>query len=133
MPFKLLLAALALAAGAAAAPAAAHADSVSCRVGYYIPGADTASPTVTNLRAHDLPRRTDGYAPRCLVAEAIAGRIQDRFAERGSLPARVRVYGARWNGGRWRWLRWRSTDQQWVDRPHIVRMLMERMRDARRS
>lgn len=105
MPSRLLRAVLMLAlasTSAAAAPAAARADSVSCRVGYYIPGADTASPTALNLRAHNLPRRTDGYAPRCLVAEAIVGRIQDRFAESGRLPAKVRVYGARWDGGRWR-------------------------------
>ena len=95
------LVALALAALLALAPPAA-ADSVDCRVGHYSPGADRAQPTVTNLLAHNLPRRTDGYAPRCLVAEAIVGKIQLRCAERGALPAKVRVYGARWDGGRWR-------------------------------
>jgi hypothetical protein len=102
MPCKTLLAVLVLLVAAAAAPAAARADSISCRVGYYIPGADRASPSVANLRARNLPRRTDGYAPRCLVAEAIVGEIQRRFGVSGRLPARVWVYGARWNGGRWR-------------------------------
>jgi hypothetical protein len=101
MSFKTLLA-FAVLLGAAAAPATAAADHVSCRVGYYSPGADTATPTVTNLRAHNLPRRTDGYAPRCLVAEAIVGKIQFRFGRSGKLPEKVWIYGARWNGGRWR-------------------------------
>jgi hypothetical protein len=99
MPFKLLLALLVL---AAVAPATASADHVSCRIGYYSPGADTASPTITELRAYNLPRKTDGYAPRCLVAEAIVGKIQFRYADSGKLPAKVWIYGARWNGGRWR-------------------------------
>jgi hypothetical protein len=87
----------------AAVPAApASADHVSCRVGYYSPGADTASPAVTNLRAYNLPRKTDGYAPRCLVAEALVGKIQFRYERGGRLPAKVWIYGARWNGGRWR-------------------------------
>jgi hypothetical protein len=87
---------------AAATAAPAGADHVSCRVGDYSPGADMASPTITNLEAHNLPRRTDGYAPRCLVAEAIVGKIQFRYERSGKLPAKVRIYGARWNGGRWR-------------------------------
>jgi hypothetical protein len=48
MSFKTLLA-FAVLLGAAAVPATAAADHVSCRVGYYSPGADTATPTVTNL------------------------------------------------------------------------------------
>ena len=79
----------------------AQADTKRCRVGYYSPGADIRQPDITKLRAINLPRRTDGYAPRCLVAEAIVGRIQDRYEETGALPATVRVYGAAWSGGRW--------------------------------
>jgi hypothetical protein len=79
----------------------AQAETKRCRVGYYIPGADIAQPDVTKLRAHNLPRRTDGYAPRCLVAEAVVGRIQDRFERTGELPATVRIGGAAWSGGRW--------------------------------
>ncbi len=92
-----------VAAAALAAPATAAAGHVSCRVGYYSPGADTASPTVTSLRAHNLPRKTDGYAPRCLVAEAIVGEDPVPLRGRaGSCPRRLWIYGARWNGGRWR-------------------------------
>jgi hypothetical protein len=102
MSFKTLLAAAVAAAAVAPASATASADSISCRVGYYAPGADTASPTVTSLRAHKLPRKTDGYAPRCLVAESIVAEIQDTYGSKGRLPAKVWVYGARWDGGRWR-------------------------------
>jgi hypothetical protein len=92
---------LLLAAALVAAAPAAQADTKRCRVGYYIPGADMAEPDITKLRAIDLPRRTDGYAPRCLVAEAVVGRIQDRYERTGSLPGTVRIGGAAWSGGRW--------------------------------
>ena len=96
----MLLALLVLTA-AAVAPAPASADHVSCPVGHYLVGIAHASPKPSNLRAHNLPRKTDGYAPRCLVAEAIVSEIQLRADESG-LPARLQVYGARWSGGRWR-------------------------------
>jgi hypothetical protein len=96
-----LLFVLVLAAALLAGAGPAQADTKRCRVGYFIPGADMAEPDLTRLRAHNLPRRTDGYAPRCLVAEAIVGRIQDRFERTGSLPATVRIGGAAWSGGRW--------------------------------
>ena len=54
------------------------------------------------MRACSAPRSSHLPSPRCLVAEAIVGKIQLRYAERGALPAKVRVYGARWDGGRWR-------------------------------
>jgi hypothetical protein len=92
---------LVLAGALLAAAPAAQADTKRCRIGYFIPGADMAQPDITKLRAHNLPRRTDGYAPRCLVAEAIVGEIQNRFERSGELPATVRIYGAAWSGGRW--------------------------------
>jgi hypothetical protein len=98
MPLFLLVVLAALLAGVAPA---AQADTKRCRVGYYSPGADVRQPDITKLRAINLPRRTDGYAPRCLVAEAIVGRIQDRYERTGSLPRSVRVGGAAWSGGRW--------------------------------
>ena len=42
--------------------------------------------------------RADGYAPRCLVAEAVAMRVVSPKHR----PAKVDVYGARWNGGTYR-------------------------------
>ena len=55
-------------------------------------------PVISQLRAINLPRRTDGYAPRCLVAETIAGQVQRR---QGSAPLRLRIHGARWDAGTW--------------------------------
>jgi hypothetical protein len=84
--------------------ASAGAATVRCRTGFYDPGLNGPNtfPTVSRLRAVDLPRLTDGYAPRCLVAESIAGRIQTSFDRRGRLPRTLHIYGARWDGGRWR-------------------------------
>ena len=93
----LLLAAVALALTAAAP---ATAGTVRCRVGHYL--TFTGSPVVSGLRAHDLPRRTGGYAPRCLVAEAIANEVQRGFREDGHGPRIVLVYGEGWSGGKWR-------------------------------
>ena len=56
---------------------------------------------MSKLRASDLPRRTDGYAPRCLVAESVAGEVKRAIQDTGERPSQVRVFGARWNGGRW--------------------------------
>lgn len=66
----------------------------------------TAFPTVGNLKAVGLPKKTDGYAPRCLVAESVAGLVQASWRDDGngqwSFAATVRPRGARWDGGRWR-------------------------------
>ena len=59
-----------------------------------------SQPDITSC-AVNLPRRTDGYAPRCLVDEAVVGRIQDRYERTGGLPATVRIGGAASSGGRW--------------------------------
>ncbi len=98
MPLMMLFAALLL---AAVAPSTAIADHVSCPVGHYLPGIERGEPQISKLSAHNLPRRTDSYAPRCLVAEAIVSEIQLNY-DGGELPARLNVYGARWGGGRWR-------------------------------
>ena len=96
-----LIAVLAAAATAIAAAAPASADTVTCDPGRYqlLHG---ENPTIADLQAHNLPRKTDGYAPRCLVAEAIASKIQRTLQNGGAKPRTVRVYGARWDGGRWR-------------------------------
>jgi hypothetical protein len=95
------LIALLAAAATAVAAAPASADTVECAPGEYllIRG---ENPRIADLRAHNLPRKTDGYAPRCLVAEAIAADVQ-RALQNGERPPRtVFVYGARWTGGKWR-------------------------------
>jgi hypothetical protein len=83
----------------AVAPATASADHVKCPIGHYLSGKEFLDIDVKNLRAHNLPRRTDGYAPRCLVAEAV---LSEMDLEYPPLPARLNVYGARWDGGKWR-------------------------------
>ena len=59
-------------------------------------------PAVSKVKATNLPRLTDGYAPRWLVAESVVGLIQYRMSDGKGIPSRVRVGGARWNGGTWR-------------------------------
>ena len=97
--------------GSALAPSHAEARTVKCRIGYYAPGLDDARfPTIHKLQAVRLPRLTDGYAPRCLVAESIASLVKDRVAraarKQGAdfrfdrhAPKRVTPMGARWFGG----------------------------------
>ena len=96
-----LLAATLAAVAALALPASASADVVRCTVGHYAPTLAHGKPEVSRLRAVNLPRRTDGYAPRCLVAEAVAAEVKRAIQDTGERPAQVRAGGARWNGGRW--------------------------------
>jgi len=111
---RVVTAILALVAVSAFCPSSAQARTVKCRIGYFVPGLDDSRfPTIHRLRAVNLPRRTDGYAPRCLVAESVAGLVKDgvakasrehgddfRFAEHA--PKKVRPMGARWSGGTYR-------------------------------
>ena len=86
----LLLAAIAL---VVPATAQGKAITITCDAGQYqlLHG---ENPRIANLRAHNLPRRTSGYAPRCLVAEAIAGQAErfDLFNQLTHHP---------FPGGRW--------------------------------
>jgi hypothetical protein len=117
MPIRrVVLPALMLAAALAALPAAASARTVRCHPGRYRLVDPLAFPGIGHLRAVDLPRRTDHYAPRCLVAEAIAADIQQFFTAHKRLPRRLHVFGARWDGGRWR-LRYRQV--QSPDNPFV--------------
>jgi hypothetical protein len=101
---SILIAAAITASTFAAMPAVAAAQTSRCRAGAYL-GANSIPgyfPSVQHLRAVNLPRRTDGYAPRCLVADSIGGLIQEGFRLHRRLPRRVTAMGARWYGGRWR-------------------------------
>ena len=84
-------------------PAGASAKTVPCD-GTTYGGVSDSFPGVAKIRAHNLPGKTDGYAPRCLVAESVAGRVQMEMGdgEAPFYPKRVRVYGARWDGGTWK-------------------------------
>jgi hypothetical protein len=98
---RAILALLVAAAALVVAAAPASAVTITCDRGEYLL-LHGENPTIANLRAHNLPRKTDGYAPRCLVAEAIAAEIQRRLQNGEKAPRTVSVYGARWNGGKWR-------------------------------
>ena len=60
------------------------------------------NPRIADLKAHNLPRKTDGYAPRCLVAEAIASEIQRALQDGKKAPRTVSTFGAQWSSGKWR-------------------------------
>jgi hypothetical protein len=67
-------------------------------------------PAVYNLRAHNLPAKTDHYAPPCLVAQGGAGTIQFYAGKHGGrIPRTVKITGARWNAGTWR-VRYRTVN-----------------------
>jgi hypothetical protein len=88
---------LALAAAALNA-SPAYAVTKSCD-GHSYGGIDpNAFPNVQHLRVIDLPPKTDGYAPPCLVAESVAGLVQYKWRQS---PKVVWARGARWNGGLW--------------------------------
>jgi hypothetical protein len=96
----LVLVAASLLAAPTAANAKAHA--VRCNGHTYSLIDPNAFPGIGKLRAIDLPRKTDGYAPRCLVAEAVAAKVQAKWRRGITHPTVVKVGGARWDGGRWR-------------------------------
>jgi hypothetical protein len=107
-------------AAALAVAGTAHAATVTCRPGAF-GGVDRgAFPSVGFLRAINLPRRTDGYAPRCLVADSIGGLVQVGYERRhGRLPTRVYPRGARWDGGVWR-LRYELRQGEYNPDEHAV-------------
>jgi hypothetical protein len=61
--------------------------------------AGATDPSVTLLRIKMRNAKADGYAPRCLVAEAVAAEVQRATHATGKSPAKVEVYGARWGAG----------------------------------
>lgn len=93
---------LALLACLLATASPAGAATVRCTAGEYGLVSDGEGPSVSDLRARNLPRRTSDYAPPCLVAEAIAGLVRFEVGESGAPPAKVKAMGARWYGGVYR-------------------------------
>jgi hypothetical protein len=98
---KLALATVLAAAAAAVAPAGASAAVTRCSGDQYQLIQRGGLVSIERLRTVGLPRRTDGYAPRCLVAEALASDVQGTYERSGRIPRRIRLFGARWNGGTW--------------------------------
>jgi len=59
-------------------------------------------PAVELLRIKMRNAKADGYAPRCLVAEAVAAQVQGEARYSGKHLKTLDVYGARWGIGRFR-------------------------------
>jgi hypothetical protein len=100
-------------------PTSAGAHTIACKPGAFGGVDRDAFPSVGFLRAINLPRRTDGYAPRCLVSDSIGGLIQVGYERRRRLPARVHPGGARWDGGVWR-LRYELRQGEYNPYEHAV-------------
>jgi hypothetical protein len=96
-----VIVALLVAAAALVAAAPASAVTITCDPGEYLL-LHGENPTIEDLKAHNLPRKTSGYAPRCLVAEAIAAEIQRTLQDGKQAPRTVAVMGAQWSSGKWR-------------------------------
>jgi hypothetical protein len=94
---------LAVLAAALPSPAPAATGFSSCQAGHYRLVDPSGDPQVVNLQVR-MARRAPysglpAGAPRCLVAEAVAGLVQAR-AESGAPPRAVIARGARWSVGR---------------------------------
>jgi hypothetical protein len=100
----LLTAALACTGAVLAAPAAdAKPVTVKCPEGRYGDNNGGEFPVAYNVKATGLPAKTDGYAPRCLVAWSGVGFIRSGWNGRtGTPPKTVHLQGASWDGGVWR-------------------------------
>jgi hypothetical protein len=95
--------ALALLAAALPSPATAQTRFSPCTAGHYRLVDPSGDPQVVNLQidmAHRAPYSgLRSGAPKCLVAETVAGLVQAR-AESGPPPHAVVAQGARWSVGR---------------------------------
>src|SRR3954453_13794655 len=88
-PMKIVLAIVAAIVAALAFTSSASAASpVACKVGHL----DEMFPGAGKIRAHNVPRLTYGYAPRCLVAESIVGNVQWYWRDHGRAPRSTHVY-----------------------------------------
>lgn len=93
---------LAVAWSVVAIAPAAQARTTQCSGNHYLAIDPAAFPGIGNERAINLPRLTDGYAPRCLVADSVAGYIQSFFHQHSRFPRTLQIHGARWDAGTWR-------------------------------
>jgi hypothetical protein len=80
----------------------ASAQTTRCNGNHYLLIDTHGSPSVANIVATGLPRLTDGYAPRCLVAEAVAADVQQFHRLHHRYPKSLHTYGAQWDGGVWK-------------------------------
>jgi hypothetical protein len=102
MPLSRVLPPAVIAALALAIAPAAGAQTTRCSGNHYLLVSTHISPSVGHIVAVGLPPLTDGYAPRCLVAEAIAADVQQFRNRHHRYPRSLRIYGAQWDGGVWK-------------------------------
>jgi hypothetical protein len=93
-----LLIAPVLLAGALVVPATANANTVTVKERYQ----SYAFPGIYEARMTNVPRLTDGYAPRWLLLGSITGCVHLSYERTGYPPKRCWARGARWTGGHWR-------------------------------
>jgi hypothetical protein len=87
-------------AALALVPATGHAAALkyhACDGKKYQLLSDSERPSVKLLRIKMRKAKADGYAPRCLVAEATAAEVR-----RAGMPKKVKVFGAAWTVGEFR-------------------------------
>jgi hypothetical protein len=80
-------------------PASGHAAKLTfnrCDGKKYLLIRQDGDPQVKQLKIKMRNRRADGYAPRCLVAEAIAGEVQTGVISDHKRPKTVNIMGAQW-------------------------------------
>jgi hypothetical protein len=100
-PVTFLLALAGVCALATAPAAHAQPRPAKCKPGKYWLVQTDSDIQVEQLDVRGLPRKTSDYAPRCLVADALAGLLQSDYERRGRLRTKVTVMGARWSAGTW--------------------------------
>jgi hypothetical protein len=97
---SLLLALAILALTPATGQAAAKLKYHACDGKKYLLLDPNGDPLVKLLRIKMAKAKADGYAPRCLVAEAVAMQVQMGASGGKTPPATITVYGARWGIGK---------------------------------
>ena len=96
----LVLALAVLASTPATGQAAAKLKYHACDGKKYLLLNPNGDPLVKLLRIKMAKAKADGYAPRCLVAEAVAMQVQMGASDGKTPPATITVYGARWGIGK---------------------------------
>jgi hypothetical protein len=84
-------------------PATGHAAALkyhACDGKKYLLLDQHGNPLVKLLRIKMRKAKVDDYAPRCLVAEAVATEVQRGASDGKTPPKHVTVYGARWGIGK---------------------------------
>jgi hypothetical protein len=114
---------------ALAAPAGASAKTVNCPGDEYDLIDADAFPVFGDLRAVNLPKKTSGYAPPCLVAETVAQEIQMSYEEPAEFTPEVHPFGASWDGGKYRC---KYREKQGESNPYVAVTCTSRKKKSRK-